>query len=91
MTKRARTRGGATWWAIGMAILAAGLLAWWLSARRAEAPGLPASQPGARALSEHPGDGHEAAHEPGHDEITGEEKADLERIIRERGNGAAAH
>lgn len=88
MTKRARKRGGATWWAIGVTIVAAGVLVWWLSARRAEAPGLPASQPGARALSEEPPDGHE--HAAGHDEITGEEKADLERIIRERG-GSPAH
>jgi hypothetical protein len=56
------------------------LLLWWLSARRAEAPGLPASQPGARALSVPPD-----APEHAHDEITGDEKADLERIIRERG------
>lgn len=93
MTKRARQRGNTTWWAIGLAVVAIGLLAWWLSARRAEAPGLPASQPGARALSEQPGTGHDAA-APAHDEehehgeITGDEKADLDRIIRERGGAA---
>lgn len=82
MTRRARKRGGATWWAIAAAVLAAGFLAWWMSARRAEAPGLPASQPGARALSEVPG---APPDEHAHDEITGEEKAALERLIRERG------
>ena len=62
-------------------------LVWWLSARRAEAPGLPASQPGARALSESP-----ESHPPGasdhgddHEDVTGDEKAELERIIREGG------
>jgi hypothetical protein len=80
MAKRARKRSPGPWWAIAALIVAAGLLVWWLSARRAEAPGLPASQPGARALSEVP-----EAGDHDHDEISGEEKADLERIIRDRG------
>lgn len=70
----------AAWWAAAVLVAGVLVLLWWMSARRAEAPGLPASQPGARALSAPPG-----ADEHGHDEITGEEKADLERIIRERG------
>ncbi len=82
MRHRRRKRGGATWWAIAAAVLAAGLLGWWLSVRRAEAPGLPASQPGARALSEVPAVPH-VEHAPA--EITGDEKAALERVIRERG------
>ncbi len=68
---------------IAAIVAAVGLLLWLLSARRAETPGLPASQPGARALSAEPG-----APEHAQDEITGDEKADLERIIRERGPGA---
>ena len=90
MAKRAQRRAGATWWAIAVAVVAVGVLLWWLSARRAEAPGLPASQPGARALSEEPAGGshgHDADHD--HGEITGEEKADLDRIIRERGGAGA--
>lgn len=80
MAKRARKGGGQSWWAIAALVVAAGVLVWWLSARRAEAPALPASLPGARALSEPPdAPGH------AHDEITGEEKADLQRIIRDRG------
>jgi hypothetical protein len=80
MAKRARKSGMGTWWAVAALVVAAGLLVWWLSARRAEAPGLPASQPGARALSEAPDSpGH------AHDEIMGDEKADLDRIIQERG------
>lgn len=80
MAKRARKRSSSTWWAFAALVVAAGLLLWWLSARRAEAPGLPASQPGARALSEPPDAG-----DHDHDEIRGDEKADLERIIRDRG------
>jgi hypothetical protein len=80
MAKRTRKSGSGTWWAVAALVVATGLLVWWLSARRAEAPGLPASQPGARALSEPP---DTADHD--HDEITGEEKADLDRIIRNRG------
>jgi hypothetical protein len=80
MAKRRRKGGGGTWWAVAALVVAAGVLIWWLSARRAEAPGLPASQPGARALSEAPDSpGHT------HDEITGDEKADLQRIIRDGG------
>ncbi|MCC6766008.1 MAG: hypothetical protein IT293_15230 [Deltaproteobacteria bacterium] len=92
MTRRRRKRGGATWWTIVLAIAAAGMLAWWFSARRAETPGLPASQPGARALSEAPG-GPRAGQpdEHGHDEITGDEKAELERLIRERGAASPWH
>jgi hypothetical protein len=88
MAKRPRKRAGVTWWAVGFTVVAAALLVWWLSARRAEAPGLPASQPGARALSQDPPDGHEPASD--HDEITGDEKADLQRIIRERGGATPA-
>jgi len=79
MPKRARKSKAGTWRMIAAIVAAAALLVWWLSARRAEAPGLPASQPGARALSEAPGAPHE------HDEITGDEKEDLQRIIQERG------
>ena len=79
MAKRARKGGTGTWWAIAMIVAAAALLLWWLSARRAEAPGLPASIPGARALSKAPD-----AHDGEHDEITGDEKEDLQRIIQER-------
>ena len=82
MAKRARKGGVGAWWA--GAALVVGLLAlvWWLSARRAEAPGLPASLPGARALTESP-DSHD--HADDHEDVTGDEKAALERIIREGG------
>ncbi len=80
MAQRKRKRGSGTWWTVALLVLAAGFLVWWVSAQRAEAPGLPPSQPGARALSEPPD-----APDRAHDEITGEEKADLERIIRDRG------
>ena len=82
MARRARKGGSQTGWAVAAIVVAALLLVWWLSARRAEAPGLPASQPGARALSEVPGP--PGAHEDGHGEITEDEKQDLERILRER-------
>jgi hypothetical protein len=76
MAKRAR-QGGMTWGTIALIVVGLAFLAWWLSARRAETPGLPASIPGARALSEAP-DGHPQ------EEITGDEKADLQRVIQER-------
>jgi hypothetical protein len=85
MAQRKRKNGNGTWWTVALLVIAAGLLVWWVSARRAEAPGLPASQPGARALSEAPDSPSHA-----HDEITGDEKADLERIIRERGAATPA-
>ena len=82
MAKRARKRRVSTWWAVAALVAGIAALLWWLSARRAEAPGLPASQPGARALSNPP-----AAHVDGdeHEDVTGDEKAALERIIREGG------
>lgn len=83
MPKRARKSKAGTWRMIAAIVAAAALLVWWLSARRAEAPGLPASQPGARALSEAPGP--PGVHEGGPGEITDEEKQGLEHILRERG------
>ncbi|MEB2284364.1 MAG: hypothetical protein B6D46_13960 [Polyangiaceae bacterium UTPRO1] len=80
MSRRARRRSGATWWALAAAALTAGLLGWWLAARRTEAPGPAASQPEARAPSavdeDHDGEGPA--------EITSDEKAALEHILRER-------
>lgn len=87
MARRARKGGGRTWWAVAALVVGALALVWWLSARRAEAPGLPASQPGARALSESPESRPPGASDHGHDheDVTGDEKAALERIIREGG------
>lgn len=89
MAKRARKggqKGGmATWWAVAALVVGVVALLWWLSARRAEAPGLPASQPGARALSESPEAHPPDAHGDDHEDVTGDEKAALERIIREGG------
>jgi hypothetical protein len=89
MAKRARKgRGAATWWTVGGLVAAALFLAWWLSARRAEAPGLPSGMPGARALSESPEHAGAAdEHAGAHDEITDEEKRDLEKVLREKGAG----
>jgi len=87
MARRARKGGGRTWWTIAALVVGALALVWWLSARRAEAPGLPASQPGARALSESPESRPPDAsdHDHDHEDVTGDEKAVLERIIREGG------
>lgn len=82
MARRRAKRGRASGWAIAAAIAAAALVAWWFRADRVEAPGPPPHQPGAATLSEGHGHGH------GHGEITPDEKADLERIIRERGAAA---
>lgn len=82
--KRTRNGGVGTWWAVAALVATGVVLLWWLSARRAEAPGLPASQPGARALSAPPD-----AHDDEHGDVTADEKAALERIIREGGRGAA--
>jgi hypothetical protein len=48
---------------------------WWLTTPRAEAPAPPVTAPGARALG--------AA--PAAEDITAQEKRELERILRERG------
>ena len=80
MAKRARKSQSVNAWMVALTVLLALFLVWWFSARRAETPVLPTLEPGARALSEAPGSPEHA-----HDEITGEEKADLERIIRNRG------
>lgn len=75
-----RVRGGrnGTWWTIA-AIIAVLLLAFWLfRARRVETPGPPEISTGQPGIKEPPG-------EHAHDEIAPDEKADLERIIRERG------
>lgn len=92
MAKRARKGGVRSWWAVAALVVVGIALVWWLSARRAEAPGLPASQPGARALSESPEanapDTHD--HAGDHEDVTGDEKAALERIIREGGAGKPA-
>ena len=80
MAKRARKGGTTTWWMVGGLVALALLLAWWMSARRAEAPGLPSGMPGARALSESPGQ-----HDGPHDDITDEEKQGLEKVLREHG------
>jgi hypothetical protein len=74
---------------VGGLVLAALALAWWLSARRAEAPGLPSGMPGARALSESPDHAGAADdHAGAHDEITDDEKQSLEKVLREKGAGA---
>jgi hypothetical protein len=85
--KGGRKGGMATWWAVAALVVGTLALVWWLSARRAEAPGLPASQPGARALSESPQANAPDTHGHGddHEDVTGDEKAALERIIREGG------
>jgi hypothetical protein len=87
MAKRARKGGGGTWWAVAALVVGVAALVWWLSARRVEAPGLPANLPGARALSAspeaNPPDAHD--HDGDHEDVTGDEKAALERIIREGG------
>ncbi len=78
MARRTRRGGGTTWWTVGAIVLAVLLLVWWFRAGRVEAPAPPAIQSGVPALVE-PRDEH------GHDEIAPDEKADLQRIIRERG------
>lgn len=78
MAKRTRRGGGTAWWTVGAIVLAAVVVWWWFHAGRVEAPAPPSIQTGVPALVE-PRDEH------GHDEIAPDEKADLQRIIRERG------
>jgi hypothetical protein len=86
MPRRVRGGGSRTWWTVA-AIVAALLLAFWLfRARRVETPAPPEISTGEPALKA-PADGRD---EHGHDEIAPEEKADLERIIRERGAASPA-
>ena len=58
-------------------VAAAFLLLWWLRAERVEAPAPPAIESAAPSFSEPQGD-------DAHNEITDDEKQDLERILRER-------
>jgi hypothetical protein len=78
MAHSGRGGGSRTWWTVA-AIVAVLLLAFWLlHARRVETPAPPAISTGQPGI-EHPPDA------PAHDEIAPDEKADLERIIRDRG------
>jgi hypothetical protein len=76
--RRARTRGRGAWWTAALLVLGAVALVWWLAAKRAEAPAPPPSVPGARALGE-----------PPHEDITTQDKEELERVLREHGAGGA--
>jgi uncharacterized membrane-anchored protein len=78
MAKRARKRGRTAWWKVAAIVVAVVLLAWWFHAQRVETPAPPAIKSMLPSIAEPP-DGH------AHDEITHEEKADLERILREQG------
>ena len=69
-----KARAGGAWIAV-LIVAAVALALWWFSARRAEAPSPPATAPGARVLGA----------PPGAEEITPPEKAELQRILRERG------
>ena len=90
MRRRRKSQAG-TRWAVAAIVAAALLLVWWLSAHRAEAPGLPASMPGARALSAAPGAPVPPDDEPDeHGEITDEEKQGLDRVLRGRGAATPA-
>ena len=80
MAKRARTRGGRTWWIAAAIVVAALLVLWWFRAQRVETPAPPAIKSALPSIAEPP-DARD--HDQG--EITGDEKEDLQRIIRERG------
>jgi hypothetical protein len=59
-------------------VVAALLVLWWFRAQRVEAPAPPAIKSALPSIAE-PSDARD------HDEITGDEKEDLQRIIQERG------
>ena len=79
MAKRARKRGGTAWWTVAAIVVAALLVLWWFRAQRVETPAPPAIKSALPSIAEPP-DGRD--HDQG--EITGDEKEDLQRIIRER-------
>jgi hypothetical protein len=74
----ARRRTSTAWWTVAALVGAAVVLYWLFHARRVETPAPPTISTG------QPGIEH-APDAPAHDEIAPDEKADLERIIRERG------
>ena len=78
MATRRRKGGGTPWWMIATAVLAALLIVWWFRAQRVESPAPPAIRSEDPSLARPP-EGHV------HEEIAPDEKADLQRIIRERG------
>ena len=79
MAKRARKRRGRTWWTTAAIVVAALLVLWWFRAQRVETPAPPAIKSALPSIAEPPD-----ARDHDHGEITGDEKEDLQRIIRER-------
>jgi hypothetical protein len=82
MARRRRQSTFGFWGVVGVTLLAVLVAWWWFAPRRAESPALPASVPGGRVIAAPP----DAEH---HEEITGEEKGELDRVLRERSGDAA--
>ena len=84
-------RGTSTtaWWTVAALIGAALLLAWLFHARRVETPAPPTISTGQPVIQPPPDAA--AAGAPAPEESAPDEKADLERIIRERGAPSPAH
>jgi hypothetical protein len=78
-----RATSTTAWWTAAALIGAALVLYWLFHARRVETPAPPTISTGQPSLKEPPD-------APAHDEIAPDEKADLERIIRERGAASPA-
>ncbi len=88
--RRRRAGRGTRWWLLAAVLLGVAFVWWWSRVRRAETPSPPASMPGARSLANPPGG--EAPPVAGADpaeDITREEKDELQRILRERGGADA--
>jgi hypothetical protein len=84
--RRARRGTAGAWIGTALIVLAAGALGWWwFSTRRAEAPAPPATIPGARALRNPPEVGAITRPEGAGEDISGDDKQALDRVLRERG------
>lgn len=87
MTRRGGTRSGAgIWWVAGLLVLAALALLWWLARAPVAVPpaGGPALATPAPAVTAPAGTDAAGTDAAAGSEITDEEKAELQRILRER-------
>ena len=80
MARKRSGDGGTGWLIAGALVLAAVVAWWWFGARRAEAPSPPGSVPGSRVIAEPPTQHRE--------DITTQDKQELDRVLRERAPGA---
>jgi hypothetical protein len=76
--RRSRKSGASAWWTAAILVGSGAAAWWWFATRRIEAPA-PVAVPGAGIVQS-----------PSGEEITRQDKAELERVLRERSGGGGA-